>query len=82
MATTKSKGSMNDDDVHITYEDQSKINRFAINNTKLHEYQDELVARNKELENLNEAIVASQQQQINILQSQMDCLLAKLNITQ
>jgi prefoldin subunit 4 len=56
MATTKSKGSMNDDDVHITYEDQSKINRFAINNTKLHEYQDELVARNKELENLNEAI--------------------------
>lgn len=57
MTAVASKGkNMNDDDVHITYEDQSKINRFAINNTKLHEYQDELVSRNKELENLNEAI--------------------------
>lgn len=56
MATVGSKNTMNDDDVHIKYEDQSKINRFAINNTKLHEYQDDLVQRKKELENLNEAI--------------------------
>lgn len=56
MAAVASKNNMNDDDVHIKYEDQSKINRFAINNTKLHEFQDDLVQRKKELENLNEAI--------------------------
>ncbi|RNA05636.1 prefoldin subunit 4 [Brachionus plicatilis] len=45
-----------DEDVHICYEDQSKINKFAINNTKLHDFQDDLVEKNKELTNLNEAI--------------------------
>ena len=54
-AAVASKSSMNDD-VHIKYEDQSKINRFAINNTKLHEYEDDLVLKKKALENLNEAI--------------------------
>lgn len=48
--------SMHDDDVHISYQDQSKINTFAINNTKMHELQDELAEKKKELENLNEAI--------------------------
>ncbi len=47
---------MNDDDVHIKYEDQSKINKFAIHNTKLHEYQDDLVEKRKELQNISEAI--------------------------
>ena len=55
-AAVASKSSMNDDDVHIKYEDQSKINRFAINNTKLHDYEDDLVLKKKALENLNEAI--------------------------
>ena len=50
------ESSMDDDDVHIKYEDQSKINKFAINNTKLHDFQDELVEKKKELTNLNEAI--------------------------
>ena len=45
-----------DDDVHIKYEDQSKINKFAINNTKLHEYQDDLVEKRKQLQNLSDAI--------------------------
>lgn len=45
-----------DEDVHISYEDQSKINKFAINNTKLHDFQDDLVEKRKELTNLNEAI--------------------------
>ena len=45
-----------DDDVHIKYEDQSKINKFAINNTKLHEFKDDLIEKRKELTNLNEAI--------------------------
>lgn len=45
-----------DEDVHISYEDQSKINKFAINNTKLHDFQDDLEEKKKELTNLNEAI--------------------------
>lgn len=36
-----------DDDVHISYEDQSKINKFAINNTKLHDYQDDLTEKRR-----------------------------------
>lgn len=55
-AAVATKPSMSDDDVHIKYEDQSKINKFAINNQKLHEYQDDLVLKKKALENLNEAI--------------------------
>jgi prefoldin subunit 4 len=50
------ESSMDDDDVHIRYEDQSKINKFAIHNTKLHDYQDDLVEKKKELTNLNDAI--------------------------
>ena len=48
--------SMNDEDVHIKYEDQSKINKFAINNTKLHEFQEDLAEKKKLLQNINEAI--------------------------
>lgn len=53
---SKLDSNLHDDDVHIRYEDQSKINKFAINNTKLHEYQDDLAEKRKELTNLNEAI--------------------------
>lgn len=52
---TQSQG-INDDDVQISYQDQSKINSFAINNTKLHDFQDDLNEKKKELENLSEAI--------------------------
>lgn len=45
-----------DEDVHISYEDQSKINKFAINNSKLHELRDEIEVKKKELQNLNDAI--------------------------
>ncbi len=58
MAAVKANqaSSLNDDDVHIKYEDQSKINKFAINNTKLHEFQDDLAEKKKQLQNINEAI--------------------------
>ncbi|CAF0967883.1 unnamed protein product [Brachionus calyciflorus] len=50
------KGQSLDDDVHISYDDQAKINKFAINNTKLHDFQEDLAEKKKELVNLNEAI--------------------------
>ena len=56
VAKKNAHDSSMDDDVHIRYEDQSKINKFAINNTKLHDFQDDLVEKKKELTNLNEAI--------------------------
>lgn len=57
MAAVKAnQPSSVDDDVHIKYEDQSKINKFAINNTKLHEFQDDLAEKKKQLQNINEAI--------------------------
>ena len=55
MSKKPGKGEI-DDDVHISYDDQSKINKFAINNTKLHEFQDDLEEKKKELQNINEAI--------------------------
>lgn len=56
MSTKVASKNDFDDDVHISYQDQSKINSFAINNAKLHELQDELAEKKKELENMNEAI--------------------------
>jgi prefoldin subunit 4 len=56
VASKTNKNNLNDEDVHISYEDQSKINKFAINNTKLHDYQDELNEKKKELQNISEAI--------------------------
>jgi len=56
VGSKSNKNNLNDEDVHISYEDQSKINKFAINNTKLHDYQDELNEKKKELQNVNEAI--------------------------
>ena len=55
MSKKAGKGEL-DDDVHISYEDQSKINKFAINNTKMHEFQDDLEEKKKELQNISEAI--------------------------
>ena len=50
-----SKSQM-DEDVHISYEDQSKINKFAINNSKLHDIKEEIELKKKELQNLSDAI--------------------------
>ncbi|XP_071450858.1 prefoldin subunit 4-like [Hetaerina americana] len=53
---TLSKGSFQpDSDVHITYEDQQKINRFARHNAKLEYLKEELKAKQNELKNLEDA---------------------------
>ncbi|XP_053211570.1 prefoldin subunit 4-like [Panonychus citri] len=43
-------------DLQVTYEDQSKINRFACHNSKLEEIKEELVNKEKELKNIEESI--------------------------
>ncbi|KAG8232268.1 hypothetical protein J437_LFUL011755 [Ladona fulva] len=54
--TALSKGSFQpDSDVHITYEDQQKINKFARHNAKLDYLKDELKAKQNELKNLEDA---------------------------
>jgi prefoldin subunit 4 len=45
-----------DDDVHISYEDQSKINKFAIHNSKLHDIREEIDIKKKDLQNLSDAL--------------------------
>ncbi|XP_076373732.1 prefoldin subunit 4, partial [Tachypleus tridentatus] len=44
-----------DPDVHVTFEDQQKINKFARENAKLEELNDELNMKQKELQNLEDA---------------------------
>ncbi|CAH1784711.1 unnamed protein product [Owenia fusiformis] len=44
-----------DSEVHITYEDQQQINKFARFNAKLQDVKDELNAKKKELVNLEDA---------------------------
>jgi len=51
MAATVSK----DSEVHISKEDQSRINTFAKKNHRLQELQVELALRKKELQNLEDA---------------------------
>ncbi|XP_055914677.1 probable prefoldin subunit 4 [Eupeodes corollae] len=43
------------DDVHISFEDQQKINRFAKHNARMDDLKAELEQRNCELKNLEEA---------------------------
>uniref|UniRef100_A0A6M2DKY0 Prefoldin subunit 4 n=1 Tax=Xenopsylla cheopis TaxID=163159 RepID=A0A6M2DKY0_XENCH len=50
------KGSFQpDSDVHISYEDQQKINKFARHNARLEDFKDELNIKMNELKNLDEA---------------------------
>lgn len=42
-------------DVEVSFEDQQKINKFARQNMRLQELQDELTSRKKELQNLEDA---------------------------
>lgn len=51
MASAISK----DSDVHVTFEDQQYINTFARCNAKMQELKDEIEAKKKELQNLEDA---------------------------
>nr|CAH7753746.1 unnamed protein product [Callosobruchus chinensis] len=60
MAATTSKGGLKppfhpDSDVHITYEDQQKINRFARFNAKLEDYKDDIKSKENDLQSIEEA---------------------------
>ncbi|GLG99535.1 Probable prefoldin subunit 4 [Gryllus bimaculatus] len=44
-----------DSDVHITYEDQQKINKFARHNARLDDLKEELKGKQNEYKNLEEA---------------------------
>ncbi|KAL5240278.1 hypothetical protein ACI65C_013227 [Semiaphis heraclei] len=51
-----SKGTFQpDSDVHITFDDQQKINKFARLNARVDEYRDELKAKQTILKNLEDA---------------------------
>uniref|UniRef100_A0A182N9A1 Prefoldin subunit 4 n=1 Tax=Anopheles dirus TaxID=7168 RepID=A0A182N9A1_9DIPT len=53
---SKAKGTFQpDSDVHITYEDQMKINKFANYNAKVEDLKEELRIKQNELKNLEEA---------------------------
>ncbi|KAJ0178299.1 hypothetical protein K1T71_006122 [Dendrolimus kikuchii] len=45
-----------DSDVHISYEDQQKINKFARLNAKVDDYKDELKVKQNDVKNLEEAV--------------------------
>ncbi|XP_078690189.1 prefoldin subunit 4-like [Branchiostoma floridae x Branchiostoma belcheri] len=55
MAAVSLKPSQGDADVQVTYEDQQKINTFANKNAKLVELKEEIEAKQKELQNLEDA---------------------------
>ncbi|XP_058123850.1 probable prefoldin subunit 4 [Anopheles ziemanni] len=53
---SKGKGTFQpDSDVHITYEDQMKINKFANYNAKVEDLKEELKIKQNEMKNLEEA---------------------------
>ncbi|XP_055703320.1 probable prefoldin subunit 4 [Phlebotomus papatasi] len=53
---SSSKGTFQpDSDVHITFEDQQKINIFAKHNAKLEDLKEELKVKQNDLKNLEEA---------------------------
>merc|ERR1711890_142055 len=51
------KGSLApDSDIHITMEDQQKINKFARHNAKLNDVRDEMKDKQNELQNMEDAL--------------------------
>ncbi|XP_015610316.1 prefoldin subunit 4 [Cephus cinctus] len=48
-------GFQPDSDVHITYEDQQKINKFARQNAKLEDYKEELKIKQNDIKSLEDA---------------------------
>ncbi|CAF1283315.1 unnamed protein product [Didymodactylos carnosus] len=47
-----------DVEIHVDYEDQASINKFARNNSKLNELKDELELKRKELTNIQDSLEA------------------------
>lgn len=47
---------MQDTDVHVTFEDQAKINKFAKHNANLEDLKEELQAKKNDLKSLEEAV--------------------------
>ncbi|XP_053606162.1 probable prefoldin subunit 4 [Plodia interpunctella] len=45
-----------DSDVHISFEDQQKINKFARLNAKVDDFKDELKVKQNDMKNLEEAV--------------------------
>lgn len=45
-----------DSDVHISYEDQQKINKFARLNAKVDDFKDELKVKQNDVKNLEDAV--------------------------
>ncbi|XP_072553069.1 prefoldin subunit 4 [Salminus brasiliensis] len=54
MATTTKK-TVAVEDVNVTFEDQQKINKFARNTNRMTELKDEIEAKKKSLQNLEDA---------------------------
>merc|ERR1712002_147341 len=54
MATTM-KGPVAVEDVNVTFEDQQKINKFARNTSRMTELKNEIEAKKKSLQNLQDA---------------------------
>lgn len=54
MAATMKKG-VAVEDVNVTFEDQQKINKFARNTNRMTELKDEIEAKKKSLQNLEDA---------------------------
>ncbi|KAG6459458.1 probable prefoldin subunit 4 [Manduca sexta] len=54
---TPGKGTFQpDSDVHISYEDQLKINKFARLNARVEDYKDELKVKQNDMKNLEDAV--------------------------
>lgn len=47
---------LQDTDVHVTFEDQAKINKFAKHNANLEDLKEELLAKQNDLKSLEEAV--------------------------
>ncbi|XP_074499397.1 prefoldin subunit 4 [Sebastes fasciatus] len=55
MAATTMKGPVAVEDVNVTFEDQQKINKFARNTSRMTELKNEIEAKKKSLQNLQDA---------------------------
>lgn len=49
-------GFLQDTDVHVTFEDQAKINKFAKHNANLEDLKEELQVKKNDLKSLEEAV--------------------------
>uniref|UniRef100_T1HUH4 Uncharacterized protein n=3 Tax=Rhodnius TaxID=13248 RepID=T1HUH4_RHOPR len=57
MTANSNKGTFQpDSDVHITYEDQQRINKFARHNARNEDLKEELKNKQNELRNLEDAV--------------------------